>query len=525
MARKIRSLTLLGILGVCLHSQWSFVNFHLPTWKQQGPWQMARRAVEVSPEWVEDLELGKSYVGKVLEVNEFGATLDLGLDNPGWLHKSHMEMLEGMQNPKEVLKKDDELTVRVKKVHGCNVDLTMLDLPQFQKKTLSEYKRGDVLGGRVTQVSPKWGLFVDVGAMVEGFMPKVNLKGARLAHFQEGQEVQVKVETVTKHKIILALGRAEELEVGSSFTGKVLEVNEFGATVDLGLNMPGWLHKSHMEMPEGSENPKEVLKMDDELTVRVKQVKRSQVDLTMLDDPDFQKKPLSSFQEGDELEGRVKTIRPQAIFLDVGAMVDGTLPEKFLKGIRPAQFQLGQEVKVKVETVTNNKIILALEEVDGLLGAAEDLEIGKSIVGKVMEVNEFGATLDLGLDKPGWLHKSHLEMPEGIENPIEVLKKDDELTARVKRVQGRSVDLTMLDLPEFRKKPLSGYKKGDVSGARVTKVSPKLGLFVDVGAMVEGLLPTKKLKGLEPSQFQQGQEVNVEVEKVTNNKIILALSI
>ena len=95
-----------------------------------------RRAVEVAPEskTADDLQLGKSYAGKVLEVNEFGAVVDLGVDRRCWLHVSDMELPEGVtriEDPNEVMKADQEVTVRIKQVKPREVELTMLDCPEF----------------------------------------------------------------------------------------------------------------------------------------------------------------------------------------------------------------------------------------------------------------------------------------------------------------------------------------------------------------------------------------------------------
>ena len=319
--------------------------------------------------------------------------------------------------------------------------------------------------------------------------------------------------------------KADDLELGKSYVGKVLEVNEYGATLDLGLDMHGWLHRRNLEMPEGIENPAQVLKKDDELTVRVKQVKRSSVDLTMLDDPEFQKKPLSEYKEGDVLEGRVKTIRPQAIFVDVGAMVDGYLPRENLKGATPGQFQADQQLKVRVETVTNNRITLALEEVEKLRGSAEELVLGQAYTAKVLEVNKYGATLDLGLDKGGWLPKQYMAKPEGMSSidPNEVMKKDDEVTVRIKKVKRNEVDLTMIDIPAFQKKPLSDFQVGDELEASVRQ-SIAQGVFLDVGAMVDGYLPQRRLNGVELDTLEKGQKVKVKVVTIINASIILELT-
>ena len=175
-----------------------------------------RRAVEVAPEskTADDLELGKSYVGKVLEVNEFGAVVDIGVDRRCWLHVSEMPRPEGVtriEDPNEVMKKDQEVTVRIRQVKRNEVRLTMLDHPEFQKKPLSDFQVGDELGGKVVRVSPKVGLIVDVGAMLNALVPKNRLKGKELSEFQIGQQVKVKIRKLTNHEMYLLLEEVKDL--------------------------------------------------------------------------------------------------------------------------------------------------------------------------------------------------------------------------------------------------------------------------------------------------------------------------
>ena len=518
---KLRPLAALTIL---LAARWTFVHSKLPVSRRVRR-AVRCRAVEELPKSkkANELVVGSSYVGKVRMVNQFGAIVDLGLDKRGWLHRRNMEIPEGKGNLEEFLKIDDELTVRIRQVKREEIELAMRDMPEFQKKPLSELRKGDEFEG-IIKTPRDQGVFVDVGAMVDAFLPARNLKGASPFQFQAGKTVKVKVETVTSSRITLALvqaydllGGAHELELSKSYEGKVVEVNQFGATLDLGLDKPGWLHKRNMEIPEGKDDL-DSLKEGDELTVRIRQVKPNEVELTMVDQEDFQKKPLSKYKEGQKLEGPVKDVIPQGVFVDVGAMVDAFLPKRNLKDANPDSFEKGKVVRVKVEKVTNSRITLAL---DKLLGRAKDLVVGTSYIGKVVRVNEFGVVMDLGLDKPGWLHKRNMEIPEG-KDDLDFLKKDNELTVRIKQVKPNEVELTMFDLPEFQKTPLSKYKEGQELEGTVKDVFIAKGVFVDVGAVVDAFLPNRNLKGAKPDSFEKGQAVKVKVEKVTNSTITLA---
>ena len=270
-----------------LPDQWRFIPLQPSSWTASHLARVGRVACRAA--LIKDLEIGESCSGTVVEVKECGATLDLGLDKPGWLHVSEIEKPEGvtyLKSAGDVLKEGDEVQVRVKRVQHSSVGVTMLDLPDFK-----------------------------------------------------------------------------DLEIGESCSGTVVEVKEYGATLDLGLDRPGWLHVSEIVKPEGVtylKSAEEVLKKGDEVQVRVKSVKRTSVRVTMLDSPDFQKKPLSEYKVGDEVEGTVVNVLETSVYIDVGAVLAGILPRRKLNGDIPEAlgFELGKVVKVRVEDVTTNQIIL-----------------------------------------------------------------------------------------------------------------------------------------------------------------------
>ena len=151
--------------------------------------------------------------------------------------------------------------------------------------------------------------------------------------------------------------------LGQSFSGKAVEVTKFGVMVDIGMEEPGWLAVSQVQRPEGVtfiEDLTQLVKVKDELTVRALKVKRGgRVELTMMDNPKFQKKPLSDFKAGEVLEGKVVGVMDKCAFVDVGAMMDAVVPKKNLKGATAASlgFEKGKTVKVKLESVTNISLV------------------------------------------------------------------------------------------------------------------------------------------------------------------------
>ena len=204
MARKnFWPLSALAIFWL-LPDQWRFVHPQQPTWTSRCPARLARVVRKAA---VQELVIGESRSGRVLEVNKFGAMLDLQLDRPGFLHVAHIKKPDGVTfiNCEEVLKTGDELQVRVKRLKPHEIELTMLDLPDFKKKPLSEYNVGDELEGTVVTVR-KMGVYIDVGAVQDGRISKENLNGAtpESLGFEVGKLVKVKVQKVDPFGIVLA---------------------------------------------------------------------------------------------------------------------------------------------------------------------------------------------------------------------------------------------------------------------------------------------------------------------------------
>ncbi|CAJ1443097.1 unnamed protein product [Effrenium voratum] len=150
--------------------------------------------------------------------------------------------------------------------------------------------------------------------------------------------------------------RAEDLYVGKYYKAEVSGVGRYGAKLNLGLDKPGFIHIKNME--EGhTNNAEDVMKMGDKVVPRVLQVKKTEVEFSLRNRPEFAKKPLWEFKVGDILEGKVITRRGRALFLDVGAMVDAYLPKENWKG---AEAERGDSLKVQVEEVTGCQMTVAV---------------------------------------------------------------------------------------------------------------------------------------------------------------------
>eukprot|EP00438_Fugacium_kawagutii_P002138 Skav218488 [mRNA] locus=scaffold538:1290679:1291620:- [translate_table: standard] len=243
--------------------------------------------------------------------------------------------------------------------------------------------------------------------------------------------------------------RSSDLAIGKYYKATVARFVPNGVKLKMGVDKPVFLHVSRIK-PKGEfvKDPADVLKLEEEITVCVKRVKRNEVEVVMA--------------------GLENDLR------------DSHQPPS-------------------------------------------DLTYYKATVAEFVP---HGVKLRMGLDKPVFLHVSHIK-PKGefVKDPADVLKLKEEITVCVKKVKGNEVEVVMAglerDLGELQKRPLSDFKAGDSMEGTVVTVRPRAA-FVDVGAVVDGYFPEENWKAQHPEGLEVGQKVKVQIEEVTGCKIQLA---
>eukprot|EP00418_Pyrodinium_bahamense_P080179 CAMPEP_0179068002 /NCGR_PEP_ID=MMETSP0796-20121207/29782_1 /TAXON_ID=73915 /ORGANISM="Pyrodinium bahamense, Strain pbaha01" /LENGTH=181 /DNA_ID=CAMNT_0020765053 /DNA_START=207 /DNA_END=752 /DNA_ORIENTATION=+ len=160
-------------------------------------------------------------------------------------------------------------------------------------------------------------------------------------------------------------------------------------------------------------------------------------------------------------------------------------------------------------------------------GSAEELEIGREYEGIVKEFVGFGALVDLGVDKPGYLHVSKIQ-EDTIQNVEDVLAINDVIKVRIIRVRRSEVHVSMRDLPLFRKRPLSDFEPGDVVEGNI-KTLHKGAIFLDVGAMVDAYLGADQVWDGDKMPhdltriYTVGEQVEAKVLESTPNRLSMTL--
>mmetsp|Transcript_20361 Transcript_20361/g.44931 ORF Transcript_20361/g.44931 Transcript_20361/m.44931 type:complete len:229 (-) Transcript_20361:25-711(-) len=155
-------------------------------------------------------------------------------------------------------------------------------------------------------------------------------------------------------------------------------------------------------------------------------------------------------------------------------------------------------------------------------GKSLDLVVGKYYNAVVKKFVPNGVQLDLGVEKPGYLHVSRMK-PKGefVSDPSEVLTLKDVIPVRVWKIKGREVEVMMPGAAqaEFQKRPLWEYKDGEEVDGTVAALRQRA-VFVDVGAMVDAYFPEENW-GAMKGKMEVGQKLKFRIEKVTGCRMTL----
>ena len=313
--------------------------------------------------------------------------------------------LSGLKEDESVIGKNVKAYVKEFKQNSIVVDRKAY-LNDIKEKL--EQKADEVLIAKVTKVKPN-GIVIEVDG-ISGFVPKDEIFYKKIDHRQyisEGDEVSVKL--IDSQRRIFSIKKTlpnpwddvKELNIGDIVKVSVSHITDYGAFVDLGNGVEGFLHISEINW-DGIND----LTLGDEIEVEIVQL-NPETEKLRVSRKNLLTKPAEIFAKkynvGDIVEGIVTK------FINVGAFVeiDGIstlLPNKFAsfkKGEKASDvFNIGDKMEFKVITINTeeNKVIVSRK--DALPNPydifAQNYNVGDEIEGKVKYITDFGMFIDLG---------------------------------------------------------------------------------------------------------------------------------
>ena len=289
----------------------------------------------------------------------------------------------------------------------------------------------DVIEGVVKKITT-YGMFVDVGG-VDGLVhySEISYKGPVNpgSIYKEGDKVLVKVIKYDNEKKHLSLSIKaatpdpweeikDGLEVGDTIKVTVSNIEPYGAFVDLGNDIEGFLHISEISWDKNIKNPKDHISEGEELDVEVIEIdakdRRLRVSLKNL-----LKKPFdefkAQFKEGDVTKGVVTSVTNFGAFVRIGA-VEGLLHNEDASWDRNDKckdlFKVGDEVEVKIIKIDSNEQKISLSQKDlkqsPVQAYAKKFNVGDIVTGKIRDIKDFGVFVELGDNVDALIRKEDL---------------------------------------------------------------------------------------------------------------------
>ena len=320
-----------------------------------------------------------------------------------------------------------------------------------RKEALSNIVENDsVIEGTVKKITT-YGMFVDVGG-VDGLVhySEISYKGPvnPSSLYKEGDKVLVKVISYDNEKRHLSLSIkaatpdpweeiiSDGLEVGDTIKVTVSNIEPYGAFVDLGNDIEGFLHISEISWDKNIKNPKDHISEGQEIDVEVIEIDakghRLRVSLKNLLPKPFDEFK-AKFKEGDVVKGIVTTITNFGAFVRVGC-VEGLLHNEDASWDRNDKckdmFKAGDELEVKIIKIDSaeQKISLSLKDLkqSPVQAFANKFSVGDIVKGTIRDIKEFGVFVELGDNVDALIRKEDLGSVDA-----STLKIGDEIEAAI----------------------------------------------------------------------------------------------
>ena len=338
-----------------------------------------------------------------------------------------------------------------------------------RQKLLETLKEGAIVKGVVKNITD-YGAFVDLGG-IDGLLHITDLAWRRVRHPSEvvsvGQEITAKVLKFDQEKNRVSLGVKQLGEdpwvglgrrypQGTRLFGKITNITDYGAFVEIEPGIEGLVHVSEMDWTNKNVDPKKVAQLGDEVEVMVLEIdeERRRISLGMKQcKPNPWEDFSLSHKKGDKVKGQIKSITDFGVFIGLPGNIDGLVHLSDLSWNEPGEeavrkYKKGDDVEAVVLAidVERERISLGVKQMGGdpFTNYAGTHEKGSIITGTVKSVDPKGAVIALDGDIEGYLRASEISS-DRVEDARNHLKEGDKVTALILNVdrKSRSINLSI----------------------------------------------------------------------------------
>ena len=411
---------------------------------------------------------------------------------------------------------------------------------EARSELIAQLREGQVMDGVVKNITD-YGAFVDLGG-VDGLLHVTDIAWKRINHPSEslhvGQNVKVQVIRFNPETQRISLGM-KQLEAdpwqgvmlkypkGVKFKGRVTNITDYGAFVELEPGVEGLVHVSEMSWTKKNIHPGKIVSTSQEVEVMVLDVDPDKRRISLglkqcLPNPwvTF----LDKFPVGSVVEGEIKNITEFGLFIGLTDDIDGMCHLSDLSWTTPgekaiAEYKKGQAVKAKILDVdtVKERVSLGIKQVEGDRGeAAAKLKKGDVVTCTITAVTDTGIEVTVTGGLPGFIRKAELSRDRSEQRPAR-FAPGEKVDAKVTQVDAKthrlSLSIKVLEVEEEKKAMAefgssdSGASLGDILGAAIQKAKAAAKIASE-GAAADEAKPkkAKKVKKSEDDAAEGGKD-------------------
>ncbi len=509
--------------------------------------------VTMYDESMRNLNEGEIVTGRVIGITANDVVVDVGYKSEGLVPKAEFMDREG--NLKVKIGEDIDVLLEKAEDQEGHVLLSRQKAERLRRWTDIEkaFQDGTIINGRVID-RIKGGLTVDVG--LRAFLPGslVDIKPVKNLESLKGEELQFKVISLDRRRNNIVLSRKavlekefakrkaetlKRLEPGARLAGVVKNITDYGVFIDLG-GIDGLLHITDISWGRVS-HPSEHFSVGDEVEIVILKF-----------DPDTERVSLGYKQKSDDpwtmvdkkyppgsrVRGKVVSLVDYGAFVEIEEGVEGLIHVSEMswtkKVVNPSKLlNIGDEVEAIVSELDmeQRRISLSLRQTER--NPWEELSdtypVGTIIEGKVRNLTEFGAFVEITEGIDGLIHVSDMSWTKRVKHPSEVLKKSDTVRARITHIdaENQRVSLSIKEfMPNEWEDFMASHKVGDQVTGRVVNVTD-FGLFIDIYEGLEGLAHVSEIEiqgGKLEDHYSVGEWVSAKILRIEDEEKKVGLS-
>ena len=498
-----------------------------------------------------DISEREIITGRVIGINEKEILIDIGFKSEGIIKRD--EFAEDALP--DIGEKLDVYLEKMEDESGKTVlSKEKADFLRRWTKLREIHETGEIISGRIVR-RIKGGMVVDLDG-VQAFLPGSQIDVRPVKDFDKYIDTDMDLRVVkfnefrknvvVSHKAILeeslAVQRDElfsKLEIGSIMEGRVKNITDFGVFIDLG-GIDGLLHITDLSWGRVN-HPSELIGLDDSLTVKIidfdKDKKRVSLGLKQLT-PHPWENVKESYPEDTKISGKIVSMTNYGAFVEIEPGIEGLIHVSEMSWTRhvknPSEmFSLGDEIEAIVLAVDSEerKISLGAKQLqaDPWDQIEEKYIVGTIVKGKIINVTQFGAFVELEDGIDGLIHVSDLSWTRIIRHPKEIIDKGKKVEVRVLEIS-RDNRRIALGLKQTKDDPwpelIKQFETGKEVEGEVVRILDK-GIILMLDHNVEGIIPfsrqTKRQRKALSLKYKPGQKISSVVMEVKpeDKKVVL----